>query len=50
MVVATEEDGRRRLVATRPTEEAAVSLLRRLQVKVQVALLLRPHNLWNGRG
>ena len=50
MIVATEEDGRRRLVATRPTEEAAVSLLRRLQVKAQVALLLRPQNLWDGRG
>jgi hypothetical protein len=50
MIVATEEDGRRRLVAIRPTEEAAVSLLRRLQVKAQVALLLRPHNLWDGRG
>jgi len=50
MIVATEADGRRRLVATLPTEEAAVSLLRRLQAKAQVALLLRPHNVWEGRG
>ena len=50
MIVATEEDGRRRLVATRPTEEAAVSFLRRLQMKAQVALMLRPHKLWDGRG